>query len=371
MSSLKIGIVGLPNVGKSTLFNALMRRAQAQAANHPFTTIEPNVGIVDVPDPRLQALAQIVNPEKIVPATVTFVDIAGIIRGASKGEGLGNQFLAHIREADAIALVLRCFADDSIIHVEGRVNPMDDAKTVLLELILADLATLQKKIDALGADVRAGKKEAIARQDLYARLLTALENEKLASTVPLVNEEVEQPFLKELQLLTRKPILYVANVSENDAAKSPDEIIEEWQIKELFNYAPGTLIPVSARVEAEVSELDAAEGKEYLESLGLTEPGLNRLIHAGYELLGLSTYLTAGPKEVRAWTFRTGWTAPKCAGVIHGDFERGFIRAEVISFNDYVEYNGEQGAKAVGKLRSEGKGYVMQGGDVVEFRFNV
>jgi GTP-binding protein YchF len=369
--SLKIGIVGLPNVGKSTLFNALMRRAQAQAANHPFTTIEPNVGIVDVPDLRLQELAKIASSEKIIPATVTFVDIAGIIRGASKGEGLGNQFLSHIREADAIALVLRCFADDSIIHVEGKVDPMDDARTVLLELILADLGTVQKKLDTLGGDVRAGNKDALIKKALYERLYAALENEQLASTVPFVDEKAEAPFLKELQLLTRKPVLYVANVSENDAAKSSDEIIAGWNLQELFKYAPGNLIPVSARVEAEVAELDEADGKEYMESLGLTEPGLNRLIRSGYDLLGLSTYLTAGPKEARAWTFKTGWTAPQCAGVIHGDFEKGFIRAEVVSYNDYIEYKGEQGAKAVGKLRSEGKGYVMQDGDVVEFRFNV
>lgn len=369
--SLKIGIVGLPNVGKSTLFNALMRRAQAQAANHPFTTIEPNVGIVDVPDSRLTKLAEMVHPEKIVPATVTFVDIAGIIRGASKGEGLGNQFLSHIREADAIALVLRCFRDDSIIHVENRVDPMDDARTVLLELILADLATLQKKLDTLAGDVRAGNKDALVKKPLYERLLAALENEQLASTVPLFDEKAEAPFVKELQLLTRKPILYVANVSEDDAAKSPDEIVAEWNLADLFKYAPGNLIPVSARVEAEVAELDEADAKEYLDSLNLTEPGLNRLIRSGYDLLGLSTYLTAGPKEVRAWTYKKGWTAPQCAGVIHGDFEKGFIRAEVIAYDDYVAYGGEQGAKAAGKLRSEGKGYVMQDGDVVEFRFNV
>lgn len=366
--SLKIGIVGLPNVGKSTLFNALMRRAQAQAANHPFTTIEPNVGIVDVPDSRLTELAKIVNPNKTIPATVTFVDIAGIIRGASKGEGLGNQFLAHIREADAIALVLRCFNDDNIIHVAGTVDPMDDAKTVLLELILADLSTLQKKLDTLGGDVRSGNKDALIKKSLYERLIAALENEQLASTVPLIDEKAESPFLKELQLLTRKPILYVTNVSEDDASKSPEEIIEAWNLKELFNYAPGKLIPVSARVEAELTELDQAEATEYLDSLGLKEPGLNRLIHAGYDLLGLSTYFTAGVQEVRAWTFVRGWKAPKCAGVIHGDFERAFIRAEVISYPDFIQYQGEQGAKVAGRVRSEGKEYVFQDGDIVEFR---
>ncbi len=367
--SLKIGIVGLPNVGKSTLFNALLRRAQAQAANHPFTTIEPNVGIVDVPDSRLQALASIVNPAKIIPATVTFVDIAGIIKGASKGEGLGNQFLAHIREADALALVLRCFKDDSIIHVENRVDPLDDAKVVLLELILADLATMERKVDALKGDVRAGNKDAIVKKSLYERLHAALSNEQLASTVTI--DKSEEPFLKELQLLTAKPILYVANVSEDDASKTAEQIIAEWQLTDLFNYAPGLLIPVSARVEAELTELEPAESKEYLDSLGLAEPGLNRLIRAGYDLLGLSTYLTAGPQEVRAWTFVKGFKAPACAGVIHGDFEKGFIRAEVISFPDYIEYDGEAGAKAAGKLRSEGKEYVMQDGDVVHFRFNV
>ncbi len=367
--SLKIGIVGLPNVGKSTLFNALMRRAQAQAANHPFTTIEPNVGIVDVPDDRLTQLANIVHPEKIIPATVTFVDIAGIIKGASQGEGLGNQFLSHIRETDALAIVLRCFNDDSIIHVAGQVDPLDDARVILLELILADLSTVQKRLDALKGDARGGNKDAIARISLYEKVLVALENEKLASTVPLT--DADQPFMKEIQLLTAKPLLYVANVAEQDAAKSADQIIEEWQLTPLLSQAPGKLLPISVKVEAELSELDPEESKEYLESLGLTEPGLNRLIKTGYDLLNLATYLTAGPQEVRAWTFTKGWKAPQCAGVIHGDFEKGFIRAEVISFEDYIQYNGELGAKNAGKLRSEGKEYVMKDGDVVHFRFNV
>lgn len=367
--SLKIGIVGLPNVGKSTLFNALMRRAQAQAANHPFTTIEPNVGIVDVPDSRLQQLADIAKPEKIIPATVTFVDIAGIIRGASKGEGLGNQFLAHIREADAIALVLRCFNDESVIHVANKVDPMDDAKTVLLELILADLGTLQKKLNTLDGEVRAGNKDAVIKKGLYVRLNEALENEKMAATVEPT--EAEKPFLKELQLLTAKKILYVANVSEADASATPEKIIEEWKLQELFNFAPGLLIPISAKVEAELSELEPDEAAEYLASLDLTEPGLNRLITAGFELLGLASYFTAGPQEVRSWTILKGFKAPQAAGVIHGDFEKGFIRAEVIAFPDYMANNGEAGAKAAGKLRSEGKEYVMQDGDVVHFRFNV
>jgi ribosome-binding ATPase len=368
--SLQIGIVGLPNVGKSTLFNALMRRAQAQAANHPFTTIEPNVGIVDVPDDRLQKLAEIAKPEKIVPATVTFVDIAGIIKGASQGEGLGNQFLSHIRETDALAIVLRCFTDDSIIHVAGKVDPVDDAKVILLELILADLSTLQKKIDTLGGDIRAGNKDAIIKKGLYERLLTALESEKLASSVPLTND-AEIPFMKELQLLTRKPILYVANVSENDASKSAEEIIQEWHLEELIDNTAAALLTVSAKVEAELSELDPAEATEYLESLGLKEPGLNRLIRSGYDLLGLATYFTAGPMEVRAWTISKGWKAPQCAGVIHGDFAKGFIRAEVVGYQDYIDNNGETGAKTAGKLRSEGKEYLMQDGDVVHFRFNV
>lgn len=367
---MKIGIVGLPNVGKSTLFNALLRRMQAEAANHPFTTIEPNVGIVDLPDERLNQLADIVQPEKIVPATVTFVDIAGIIKGASQGEGLGNQFLAHIREADALALVLRCFADDTIIHVAGQVNPLDDAEVVLLELILADLATVQKKIDTLKGDVRAGDKDAIIKKGLYERLLTALTNEQLASTVPL-RSDAEIPFMKELQLLTRKPLLYVANVAEDEAAESAETIISRWQLQSLLDKAPGTVIPASAKVEAELSQLEPEEATEYLTSLGLSQPGLNRLIRAGFDLLGLATYFTAGPKEVRAWTIHKGDKAPQAAGVIHGDFTKGFIRAEVISFVDYIAHNGEAGAKAAGKLRSEGKEYIVQDGDVMHFRFNV
>ncbi len=367
--SLKIGIVGLPNVGKSTLFNALLRRMQAEAANHPFTTIEPNVGIVDVPDSRLHQLAAIANPEKVIPATVTFVDIAGIIKGASQGEGLGNQFLAHIREADALAIVLRCFRDDSIVHVTGAVDPVADAKVVLLELILADLSTLQKKLDTLMGDVRAGKKDAIAKKALYEKLKTALDNEQLANTVETT--EADLPHLKELQLLTAKPLLYVANVAEADAGKSPEAVIEEWQLESLLAEAQTGLIPVSARVEAELSQLSNEEAEEYLTSLGLTEPGLNRLIRSGYELLGLQTYFTAGPQEVRAWTVKKGAKAPQAAGVIHGDFEKGFIRAEVVGFADYLAYQGEAGAKTAGKLRSEGKEYLMADGDVVHFRFNV
>ncbi len=368
--SLSIGIVGLPNVGKSTLFNALMRRAQAQAANHPFTTIEPNVGIVDVPDERLQKLAEIAHPEKIVPATVTFVDIAGIIKGASQGEGLGNQFLSHIRETDALAIVLRCFSDDNIIHVAGKVDPVDDAKTVLLELILADLSTLQKKTDTLGGDIRAGNKDAIVKKGLYDRLLAALENEKLAASVPLLND-AEIPFTKELQLLTSKPILYVANVSEADASKTAEQISGQWHLQELIDNTGAALLPVSAKVEAELAELDPTEATEYLESLGLKEPGLNRLIRSGYDLLGLATYFTAGPMEVRAWTIKQGYKAPQAAGVIHGDFAKGFIRAEVISYDDYIAGNGEVGARTAGKLRSEGKEYIVKDGDVMHFRFNV
>lgn len=365
--SLKIGIVGLPNVGKSTLFNALMKRMQAEAANHPFTTIEPNVGIVDLPDERLQKLADIVHPEKIVPATVTFVDIAGIIKGASQGEGLGNQFLAHIREADALAIVLRCFRDDNVIHVANKVEPIEDARVVLLELILADLGTVQKRINALETEVRAKKKDADIRLNFAKKLMEALENEKLAASVPL-SHEAESQFLKELQLLTRKPILYVANVSEADAAKSSEEVIAEWQLAPLFEDVDASLLPISALVEAEVSQLDPAEGKEYLDSLGLTEPGLNRLIRSGFELLGLATYFTAGPMEVRAWTIKQGWKAPQAAGVIHGDFERAFIRAEVIAYDDYIALGGETAAKAAGKLRSEGKEYIVRDGDVIHFR---
>ncbi len=366
--SLKIGIVGLPNVGKSTLFNALMRRMQAEAANHPFTTIEPNIGIVDLPDERLNQLAVIAKPDKIVPATVTFVDIAGIVKGANRGEGLGNQFLAHIRETDALAIVLRCFNDDSVIHVANKVDPTDDAQTVLLELILADLSTLQKKLDTLGGDVRAGQKDAMIKKSLYERLYQALSNEKVAASVTVTADE--QSFLKELQLLTAKPLLYVANVAEADAAKSAEQVIAEWNLAPIFNAAPGDLMVISAQVEAELSQLEPTEATEYLESLGLKQPGLNRLIRAGFDLLHLATYFTAGPMEVRAWTFTKGWKAPICAGVIHNDFIKGFIRAEVIAYPDYIEYGGETGAKAAGKLRSEGKEYELQDGDVVHFRVN-
>jgi GTP-binding protein YchF len=374
--SLKIAIVGLPNVGKSTLFNALMRRMQAQAANHPFTTIEPNVGIVDLPDERLQKLADIVHPEKIVPATVTFVDIAGIIKGASQGEGLGNQFLANIREADALAIVLRCFANDSIIHVAGQVNPLDDAQVVLLELILADLGTLQKRINALEADVRAKVKDSEPRLAYAKRLMAALEAEKAANT-ELPTSEPESQLLKELQLLTSKPILYVANVAEDEAGATPEQVIEKWNLASLFetsqpeNQKTRKLIPISAQVESELTQLDEPEAAEYLQSLGLNQPGLNRLIRASFDLLGLSTYFTAGPMEVRAWTILRGYKAPQAAGVIHGDFEKGFIRAEVISYADYIALNGEAGAKTAGKLRSEGKEYIVADGDVIHFRFNV
>lgn len=360
--SLKIGIVGLPNVGKSTLFNALMRRMQAEAANHPFTTIEPNVGIVDLPDQRLDQLAAIIHPAKIVPATVTFVDIAGIIKGASQGEGLGNQFLAHIREADALAIVLRCFRDDNIIHVAGKVEPLEDARVVLLELILADLAVVQKKLDALKGDISA--------KMFYQKLATALGKEQLASAVTPTTE-AESALLKELQLLTVKPILYVANVSEADAAKTATAVIQTWGLEPLLAPTGAAFLPVSAQVEAEVSQLEATEAKEYLESLGLAQPGLNRLIRVGFDLLRLATYFTAGPQEVRAWTIRQGMKAPLAAGVIHGDFAKGFIRAEVISFADYIEHHGEAGAKAAGKLRSEGKDYLVKDGDVMHFRFNV
>lgn len=367
--SLQIGIVGLPNVGKSTLFNALMRRMQAQTANHLFTTIEPNLGIVDVPDNRLQQLADIVHPKKVIPATVTFVDIAGLIKGAAAGEGLGNQFLSHIREAEAIALVLRCFSNDNVVHVEGKVDPLDDAKTVFLELILADLATLQRKIDALTAEAKTGNKELTAKKALAERLFEALKNERLAGSIAV--GEAEKPWLNEFQLLTTKPFLYVANVAEKDADKSAQDVIAEWHLAPLFDFAPGSLIPMSARVEAEVSLLEPDESSEYLESLGLKEPGLNRLIHIGYDLLGLASYFTAGPQEVRAWTIQKGWKAPQAAGVIHTDFTKGFIRAEVVNFADFIQYRGEAGAKAAGKLRSEGKEYVIQDGDVVHFRFNV
>lgn len=362
------GIVGLPNVGKSTLFNALTQTAAAQAANYPFCTIEPNVGRVAVPDERLETLAKIDQSEKIVPTQLEFVDIAGLVRGASKGEGLGNQFLANIREVDAIIHVLRCFEDDDITHVEGSIDPVRDAGTVETELMLADLDSMEKRIVQIEKKAKAGDKEAKAQFVVMEKVLNALREGKPARSVE-ISDENEEKILKSLFLLTTKPVLYVCNVDEASAATG------NAYSKQVFDYAAqeaNQAVIISAAIEAEVAQLtDPNEQKEFLETLNLKETGLNRIIKAGYHLLDLLTFFTSGPKEAHAWTVKKGALAPNAAGVIHTDFERGFIRAEVISYADYVAHHGEVGAKEAGKLRVEGKNYVMQDGDVVHFLFNV
>jgi hypothetical protein len=362
----KCGIVGLPNVGKSTLFNALTETAAAAAANYPFCTIEPNVGEVPVPDTRLDTLAKIAKSAEVIPTRLTFVDIAGLVRGASKGEGLGNQFLAVIREVDAIAYVLRCFEDDDIIHVEGRVDPIADAETIETELMLADLDSLEKRIPTLERRVRGQDKEAKKTLELVERSLVLLREGKSARLAQVSDEE--RTTFKALNLLTAKPVLYVCNVDEASAAtgNAHSQLVEERAKAE----GAGCVI-ISAKIEAELAELSPDERRVYLAELGLAEPGLNRLIREGYKLLGLITYFTAGPKEARAWTIVRGTKAPQAAAVIHTDFERGFIAAEVIAYDDYVACGGEQGAKDAGKMRLEGRDYVVKDGDVMLFRFNV
>ncbi len=367
MPSLKIGIVGLPNVGKSTLFNALTKKGSAQASNFPFTTIDPNVGIVDLPDERLEQLAAIVHPAKITPATVTFVDIAGLVRGAHKGEGLGNKFLANIREVDAIAIVLRDFTDPNVTHVGGAVNPLEDLATIQTELILKDLESVEKKIESIQGTLRSGDKEAQALAPLLDRLKLELEQGNLGSALPYSSDERE--LLSRLQLLTTKPLMIVLNVDETRLA-GVGERIEELKRQD-STLSPVSTTPVSAKVEAELVELEPNERDEHLNELGLAEPGLNRLIRQAFELLDLDTYFTAGPQEVRAWTIGKNTKAPQAAGVIHTDFERGFIKAEVIGYDDYVALGGEAGARTAGKLRLEGKDYTVADGDVIHFRFNV
>jgi len=361
---IQCGIVGLPNVGKSTLFNALTRAGIA-AANFPFCTIDPNVGVVPVPDPRLDELAKIVQPQKVLPTVVEFVDIAGLVAGASKGEGLGNKFLANIRETDAIAHVVRCFEHADIVHVAGRIDPIADIDTIDTELALADLETVEKAHNRYERAAKAGDKGAATRRDLLARVRAHLDTGRPARAMDLTDEE--KALLRELFLLTLKPVLYIANVREDGFSDNPylDAVRERAQGE------GAQVVPVCAAIEEEMSQLDEADRDLFLADMGLEEPGLNRVIRAAYALLGLRTYFTAGVKEVRAWTIKTGATAPQAAGVIHTDFEKGFIRAETISYQDFVKYRGEAGAREAGRLRLEGKEYIVQEGDVLHFRFNV
>ncbi|MCC5923312.1 MAG: redox-regulated ATPase YchF [Crocinitomicaceae bacterium] len=364
--ALKCGIVGLPNVGKSTLFNCLSN-AKAQSANFPFCTIEPNVGTISVPDPRLEKLAEIVKPQNVVPTTMEIVDIAGLVKGASKGEGLGNQFLANIRETDAIIHVLRCFEDDNIIHVDGSVNPIRDKEVIDFELQLKDLETIEKKINSFSRVIKSGDKDAVKANDLANRIKTHLEAGLSVRSLEMTDAEKE--IVKGFQLITSKPVMYLCNVDEA-AVKSGNKYVE--MVKEEVAKEDAEVLVIGAKIEADITELETYEERQmFLEELSLEEPGVNRLIRSAYKLLNLDTYFTAGEKEVRAWTVKSGSTAPQAAGVIHSDFEKGFIRAEVIKYNDYLEYGSEAAIKEAGKFRVEGKEYIVQDGDIMHFRFNV
>lgn len=361
----KCGIVGLPNVGKSTIFNAITS-AGAESANYPFCTIEPNVGVVTVPDPRLDALADIVQPKRILPTTIEFVDIAGLVRGASRGEGLGNQFLGHIRQVDAIANIVRCFDDDNVVHVDGSVDPLRDIEIIQTELNLADLDTVEKRLVRLQKQAKSGDKDSKAQQEVLLRVRDVLDAGKPARSAGLNDEE--RRLIHDLHLITAKPVLYVANVAEDDLLGEHPHVA---RVQEFAAQEGAVAVAICGKIEAEIAELDGDEKQEFLDELGLDSSGLDQMIRAGYELLGLITYFTAGVQEVRAWTVHRGDRAPQAAGVIHSDFEKGFIRAEVIAYNDFVNCRGEAGAKEKGLLRLEGKDYVVQDGDVMHFRFNV
>ncbi|KAA8998390.1 redox-regulated ATPase YchF [Paenibacillus spiritus] len=365
--ALKAGIVGLPNVGKSTLFNAITQ-AGAESANYPFCTIDPNVGVVEVPDERLDKLTELVVPNKTVPTAFEFVDIAGLVRGASKGEGLGNKFLAHIREVDAIVHVVRCFEDENVTHVDGKVNPISDIQTINLELILADVESVEKRIDRSRKNMKGGNKQYAQEVEVLERIKDALYNDMPARSVELSDEEKQ--IVRDLHLLTMKPVLYAANVGEDEVASAEENPYVK-QVREFAAAENAEVVPISAKVEAEIAELEGEDKAMFLEELGLAESGLNRLIKAAYRLLGLYTYFTAGVQEVRAWTIRKGTKAPGAAGVIHSDFERGFIRAEVVAYDDLIAAGSMNAAKERGQLRLEGKEYVVQDGDVMHFRFNV